>query len=49
MEENMKQNEKKGFFARLFASLDKKMAEKAQGGCCCCGPKAKEDKKSSCC
>jgi hypothetical protein len=44
-----KTNEKKGFFARLFESLDKKMEAKAKDSCCCCGPKPKDGKKSSCC
>ncbi|MBF0330903.1 MAG: hypothetical protein HQL17_03125 [Candidatus Omnitrophica bacterium] len=50
MAENKNPNEKKGFFARLFESLDKKMETKAKDSCgCCCGPKSKDDKKSSCC
>jgi len=49
MTDNKKTADKKGFFARLFESLDKKMEEKSKDGCCCCAPKSKDDKKSSCC
>ena len=38
---------KKGFFARMFEKLDKKMEEKAKSGSCCCKPSDKGD--GSCC
>jgi len=41
--------EKKGFFARLMESLDKKMEASAKGGCCCCGPKPEDKKEKKCC
>lgn len=42
--------EKKGFFARLFGSADKKLAEKSESCCCGCScseskPKASKKKK----
>jgi len=39
---------KKGFWARLMDSLDKKMEAKAKsGGCCCCsGGSSSKDQKS---
>lgn len=41
-------NSEKGFFAKLFDKLDKKMQEKAKSGSCCCKGDNKEDKKSCC-
>ncbi len=38
---------KKGFLARLFDKLDKKMEEKAKSPCCCKG-NTDEGKKSCC-
>jgi len=50
MSNDKKSTEKKGFFARLMESLDKKMEAKAKsGGCCCCGPKSKETEDKKCC
>ena len=37
---------KKGFWARLLESIDKKMEEKAKAGSCCQG---KQGEKKSCC
>ena len=39
---------KKGFFARLFDKLDKKIEEKAKAGSCCCKSDGSEGKKSCC-
>ncbi|MCU0666092.1 MAG: hypothetical protein MUF05_03245 [Candidatus Omnitrophica bacterium] len=41
-------NVKKGFWARLMQSLDKKMQEQAKKQPCCCAGK-KEEKDDSCC
>jgi hypothetical protein len=50
MTNDKKAVEKKGFFARLMDSLDKKMEAKAKsGGCCCCAPKSKESEDKKCC
>jgi hypothetical protein len=38
---------KKGIIAKVMDKLDKKLADKANGGGCCCGPKT--NKGSSCC
>lgn len=38
----------KGFFAKLFDKLDKKMQEKAKSNPCCCKGDDKEGKKSCC-
>lgn len=45
--ENKKEEKKKGFFAKLFETLDKKLADKAKktGSCCC----SKNDSGDSCC
>jgi len=40
--------EKKGWFAKWFEKLDKKMEAKARKGCCC-GSKEDPKKGSSCC
>lgn len=37
----------RGFFARVFASIDKKMEEEAKSKPCCCKPGEGKDK--SCC
>ncbi len=39
---------KKGFFAKLFDKLDKKLEEKAKSGPCCCKSDNKEGNKSCC-
>ena len=46
-----KKEVKKGFFARMFEALDKKLAEKASScGSCCCGSDPKgQDKSKKCC
>jgi hypothetical protein len=50
MADDKKTVEKKGFFARLMDSLDKKMEDKAKsGGCCCCGPKSNDSENKKCC
>jgi hypothetical protein len=50
MVNDKKAAEKKGFFARLMDSLDKKMEAKAKsGGCCCCAPKSKDSEDKKCC
>jgi hypothetical protein len=41
------EKDKKGFFARLIAKLDKKMQEKAKSQSCCCSENKSE--KKSCC
>jgi len=48
------EGEKKGFFARLFAKMDKKIKEKADQSCCCSSqPEAPADdrpeEKQGCC
>ena len=54
MEENMieEKNKKKGFFAKILESLDKKMKGKAnRPGCCCggtCDTKNDEDDTKQC-
>jgi hypothetical protein len=45
--ENNKEEEKKGFFAKLFETLDKKLADKAKKPGSCCG--SKSDDGDSCC
>ncbi len=45
--EEKKENKPKGFFGRLFESLDKKLAEKAKQSKCCCN--SGNDKDKSCC
>lgn len=42
---DVKKEEKKGFFARLMDKLDQKMEEKAKSGGCCCCSGDKKDKK----
>jgi hypothetical protein len=37
--ENSKEEKKKGFFAKLFETLDKKLADKAKKPGPCCGAK----------
>ena len=50
MADDKKTVEKKGFFARLMDSLDKKMEAKAKsGGCSCCSPKSKDPEDKKCC
>jgi len=41
----------KGFLAKLFEKLDKKMQEKAKEPSCCCSsqPKGEKSKGGSCC
>ena len=39
---------KKGFFARLFDKIDKKLEEKAKSGCCCSKGDNNGGKKSCC-
>ena len=48
--ENKPDNKKlgKGFFAKLFDKLDKKMEEKAKSSPCCCKGGSQEGKKSCC-
>ncbi|MEI6832336.1 MAG: hypothetical protein WCK61_06495 [Candidatus Omnitrophota bacterium] len=49
MEEKVKkEKQKKGFFARLFDKLDKKMEEKSKSGSCGCKGNDSEGKKSCC-
>jgi hypothetical protein len=47
-----KDEEKKGFFAKIFGKVDKRMKEKtAKSSCCCCSsekPKENKDKKGCC-
>lgn len=42
---------KKGFFARMFEAMDKKMQEQSNcaTGCCCSRPKGKEKGSNGCC
>ena len=47
MEKENKEEKKKGFFAKLFEKLDKKLEEKAKQTGCGCGPKS--NNKDSCC
>ena len=42
-----KEEKKKGFFAKLFEKLDKKLEDKAKKTGCCCGPK--KESGDSCC
>lgn len=50
MTDEKKTEQKKGFFARLIDSLDKKMEEKARsGGCGCCAPKSQGTEEKKCC
>jgi len=42
------QKPKKGFFARIFDKLDKKMEEKAKSGSCCGKGDDRKEKKSCC-
>jgi hypothetical protein len=44
---NNKDKAKKGFFAKIFDKLDKKMEEKAKSSSCCCCQDEKS--KDSCC
>jgi len=44
--EEIKSN--KGFFAKLFDKLDKKMEEKAKSGSCCGKGDDRKEKKSCC-
>jgi hypothetical protein len=45
--ENNQKEKKKGFFAKLFETLDKKLADKAKKSGSCCG--SKNDGGDSCC
>ena len=45
--ENNKEEKKKGFFAKLFEMLDKKLETRAKKTGCGCGPT--KDPKDSCC
>ncbi|MDI6606073.1 MAG: hypothetical protein QME65_02895 [Candidatus Omnitrophota bacterium] len=48
MNNEKKEVKKKGFFARIFDKLDKKIEAKAkEGKSCCCGPA--DNNKNSCC
>ena len=51
MADEKKVDGKKGFFARLLDSLDKKMQEKAKSGSCCCcsGSEPKKPENKGCC
>ena len=50
MADDKKAVEKKGFFARLMDSIDKKMEASAKSGsCCCCAPKSKDAENKKCC
>ena len=50
MQKNEPKEEKKGFFARLMDTLDKKMEAKAKsGGSCCCASKSKDAEDKKCC
>jgi hypothetical protein len=50
MADQKKKDVKKGFFARMFESLDKKLQESSQScGGCCCGPKSDDPKDRKCC
>jgi len=50
MADDKKTVEKKGFFARLMESLDKKMEARAEkSGCCCCASNSKDGKEKKCC
>ncbi|MFH0984736.1 MAG: hypothetical protein V1882_04295 [Candidatus Omnitrophota bacterium] len=42
---NSKKEKKKGFFAKLFEKIDKKLEDKAKKSGCCCAPS--KDKKDS--
>ena len=45
--ENSKEEKKKGFFVKLFETLDKKLADKAKKSGPCCS--SKNDSGDSCC
>jgi hypothetical protein len=45
VKQNNGKEQKKGFWAGLFAKLDQKMEEKAKSGGCCCCSGDKKDKK----
>ncbi len=46
-QDNMKQDVKKGWFARWMEKLDQKMKDQARSGSCCCSSDKK--KGGSCC
>ena len=49
MENNLdNKKSEKGFFAKLFDKLDKKIEEKAKSSPCCCKGDSQEGKKSCC-